>query len=161
MVCTDPLFLRLANVGEAKLGFASDIELMLVYGAKAIRQVRRLISNSDYFDELLRDVRKVNPGPENGIFNIDLQLRPYGKAGSLAVSLEAFTVILSPRGRHGNTNARPWSSFVPLQAMMVFGRNVSQLRDDYVYNGQPFDITAMRAMRERKSAICDRRDNQR
>ena len=33
-----------------------------------------------------------------GIFEIDLQLRPYGKAGSLAVSLESFRRYFAPGG---------------------------------------------------------------
>ncbi len=45
-----------------------------------------------------------------GIFQIDLQLRPYGKAGSLAVSLDAFRRYFAPAVPPGPTSGRRWSS---------------------------------------------------
>ena len=85
-----------------------------------------------------------------GIFEIDLQLRPYGKAGSLAVSLDAFRRYFAPGGP-----AWPYErqALVKLRAhrrRRTLGRELESLRDRFIYTGAPFDVAAMRAMRERQ-----------
>ena len=90
--------LALGKCGGRELGFASDIELMFVYagngktnGAEAIDHGRLILR------QLVRSVINTMQTRQEGIFQIDLQLRPYGKAGSMAVPFGSFRRILCAR----------------------------------------------------------------
>jgi glutamate-ammonia-ligase adenylyltransferase len=85
-----------------------------------------------------------------GIFEIDLQLRPYGKAGSLAVSLPAFQRYFAPSGPAWPYERQALIRLRPIAGDRALGRDLEALRDAYVYSGAGFDVTAMRAMRERQ-----------
>ena len=85
-----------------------------------------------------------------GIFEIDLRLRPYGKAGSMAVSLEAFRRYFAPDGPAWAYERQALVKLRPIAGNPGLGQHVAALRDQYVYTGEPFDVTAMRAMRERQ-----------
>ena len=140
----------LGKFGGRELGFASDIELMLIYAGNGKTDGKASISNNEYFDELVRRLVDSIQARQEGIFHIDLQLRPYGKAGSLAVSVEAFQNYFAPQGpawvyeRQALVKMRLHTGDADL------GQKVCRLRDEFVYNGQPFDVTAMHAMRERQ-----------
>ena len=88
---------RLGKCGGRELGFASDIELMFVYGGKGKTSgvstsstTTEITDTGDYFEKLVRSIMSTIHARQEGIFQIDLQLRPYGKAGNMAVALEAF-----------------------------------------------------------------------
>jgi [glutamine synthetase] adenylyltransferase / [glutamine synthetase]-adenylyl-L-tyrosine phosphorylase len=81
---------------------------------------------------------------------VDLQLRPYGKAGSLAVSLDAFRRYFAPGGPAWAYERQALTRLRTVAGDSDLGMQVEALRDDYVYTGDAFDATAMRAMRERQ-----------
>ena len=145
----------LGKFGGRELGFASDIELMIVHGGKGKTKGPRGITAAEFFEKLAQlFVRSIHARQE-GIFEVDLQLRPYGKAGSMAVSLEAFRRYFAPDGpawayeRQALVNLRPVSTGL-FAGDKDLAKQVLDLRDHYVYGGDPFDVTAMRAMRERQ-----------
>ncbi|MFO1092565.1 MAG: glutamine synthetase adenylyltransferase [Planctomycetaceae bacterium] len=76
----------LGKCGGQELGFASDIELLFVYDADGDTSGPDLISNAEYFERLVEAFRKTIRAKREGIFEIDLRLRPYGKAGGTAIS---------------------------------------------------------------------------
>ena len=88
---------------------------------------------------------------QEGIFQVDLQLRPYGKAGSMAVSLEAFKRYYAPEGPAWAYERQALVKLRPIAGDEALGEQLCALRDEFVYNGAPFDVTAMRAMRERQA----------
>ena len=81
---------------------------------------------------------------------MDLQLRPYGKAGSLAVSLRAFAEFFHPDGPAWPYERQALIRLRPIAGDEALGQEVQRLRDAFVYTGEPFDTAAMRAMRERQ-----------
>ena len=85
-----------------------------------------------------------------GIFQIDLQLRPYGKTGSLAVSLDSFRRYYAPGGPAWSYERQALVRLRPVAGDMDLGRHLEELRDSYLYTGQPFDAVSMWAMRERQ-----------
>ncbi len=87
---------------------------------------------------------------QEGIFQIDLQLRPYGKAGSMAVSLESFRRYYAPEGPAWAYERQALVKLRPIADDPALGAELCRLRDEYVYHGGAFDVTAMRAMRERQ-----------
>jgi glutamate-ammonia-ligase adenylyltransferase len=147
--CSATVF-ALGKCGGRELGFASDIELMLIYRGKGKTTGPNIISTSDYFEKLIRSFVKSIQARQQGIFHIDLQLRPYGKAGSLAVSLEAFQHYFAPQGPAWAYERQALVKLRSIAGDQALGDEVCRLRDEYVYSGDPFNVTAMRAMRERQ-----------
>ena len=74
----------LGKCGGAELGFASDIELMFIFEADGETTGPERITSAEFFQRLVDLFRKSIHARRQGIFEVDLRLRPYGKAGSLA-----------------------------------------------------------------------------
>jgi glutamate-ammonia-ligase adenylyltransferase len=142
--------LALGKCGGRELGFASDIELMFIYEGQGKTNGPKGVPNSQFFEEWVRAVEKTIQARQEGTFHLDLQLRPYGKAGSLAVSLEAFKKYYTPDGPAWPYERQSLVKARPIVGDVGFGEILTGLRDDFIYTGTPFDITAMRAMRERQ-----------
>ncbi len=164
--------LALGKCGGRELGFASDIELMFVYDPsislfrlqspsvpKTDSSIRLSDSPSalesipdigDYYEKLAQAVLAAIQARQEGIFQIDLQLRPYGKAGSMAVSLESFRRYYAPSGPAWAYERQALVKLRPIAGDPALGAELCRLRDEYVYHGGAFDVTAMRAMRERQ-----------
>lgn len=144
--------LALGKCGGRELGFASDIELMFVYDGNASGRTTgpESIETSDYYEKLVQMVVSAVHARQEGIFQIDLQLRPYGKAGSMAVSLESFRRYYAPNGPAWAYERQALVKLRPIAGDPGLGAELCRLRDEYVYHGGAFDVTAMRAMRERQ-----------
>jgi glutamate-ammonia-ligase adenylyltransferase len=80
----------LGKFGGVEMGFASDLELLLVYEAAGQTDGGSVISNAEFFDRLIRLVESGIRAPQDGIFHVDLRMRPYGQAGPGAVMLSDF-----------------------------------------------------------------------
>jgi len=142
--------LALGKFGGRELGFASDIELMFVYSGSGQTDGPLPISTSMFQENVVSHFLGAIQARQEGIFQVDLQLRPYGKAGSLAVSLEAFKRYYAPEGPAWAYERQALVKLRPIAGDEALGAHICDLRDTFVYNGTPFDVTAMRAMRERQ-----------
>ncbi len=143
--------LALGKCGGRELGFASDIELMFVYAGKGKTTGPEVTDSDDFYEKLVRAVVSAIQARQEGIFQIDLQLRPYGKAGSMAVSLEAFRRYYAPEGPAWAYERQALVKLRPITGDAWLGGELCRLRDEYAYQRSgPFDVTAMRAMRERQ-----------
>jgi glutamate-ammonia-ligase adenylyltransferase len=140
----------LGKCGGRELGFASDIELMFVYEGGGETTGPKVINAAEFYERLVIEFTRAIRARREGIFEIDLQLRPYGKAGSLAVSLDAFRRYFAPAGPAWSYERQSLVKLRPIAGDEVLGRALRALCDDYVYDGTPFDVAAMRAMRERQ-----------
>ena len=142
--------LALGKFGGRELGFASDIELMFVYTGSGHTNGTRVVTTAEYFEQLVLSVINTIQTRQEGIFHIDLRLRPYGKAGSMAVSLDAFRRYYAPDGPAWAYERQALVKLRPIAGDPVLSQELCQLRDIYAYESGPFDVTAMRAMRERQ-----------
>jgi [glutamine synthetase] adenylyltransferase / [glutamine synthetase]-adenylyl-L-tyrosine phosphorylase len=140
----------LGKCGGRELGFASDIELMFVYEGGGETTGPKVITTTEFYERLVVEFTRAIRARREGIFEIDLQLRPYGKAGSLAVSLDAFRRYFAPAGPAWSYERQALVKLRPIAGDEALGRELRALCDDYVYAGTPFDVAAMRAMRERQ-----------
>jgi glutamate-ammonia-ligase adenylyltransferase len=140
----------LGKAGGRELGFASDMELMFVYAGNGRTTGPRVITNAEYYDRLVSLADQMIETKREGMFELDLQLRPYGKAGSLGVSLEAFSRYFAPNGDAWPYERQALVKLRPIAGDVKLGQEIVKLRDQFVYTGQPFDVAAMRAMRERQ-----------
>jgi len=135
----------LGKLGGREMGFASDVELMFLY-----RGEPQAIGTPEFFERLVQRFLQVVWAKREGVFEMDLQLRPYGKAGPLAVSLRAFEDYFRPGGPAWPYERQALIRLRPVAGNMVLGEEVVTLRDRLLYTGAPFDVDAMRAMRERQ-----------
>ncbi|MFO1153580.1 MAG: bifunctional [glutamine synthetase] adenylyltransferase/[glutamine synthetase]-adenylyl-L-tyrosine phosphorylase [Rhodospirillales bacterium] len=115
---------ELAIVGMGKLGSremtpGSDLDLIFVYGTPpdgAHSDGRKPLAASQYFARLSQ--RLINalaaPTAEGRLFEVDMRLRPSGKAGPIAVSLESFA-------RYQMEKAWTWEQMALTRARVVAG----------------------------------------
>jgi [glutamine synthetase] adenylyltransferase / [glutamine synthetase]-adenylyl-L-tyrosine phosphorylase len=143
--------LALGKCGGRELGFASDIELMFVYAGNGRTNGGNAVDNAEYFEQLVRHVINAMQSRQEGIFQIDLQLRPHGKAGSMAVSLDSFRRYYAPEGAAWAYERQALVKLRPIAGDAKLSAELCRLCDIYAYESGPFDVTAMRAMRERQS----------
>jgi glutamate-ammonia-ligase adenylyltransferase len=84
------------------------------------------------------------------MFEIDLQLRPYGRAGSKAVSLESFRNYFSSNGAAWEYERQALVKLRPVAGDRYFGKQLLAIRDKMLYESKSYDIAAIRAIRERQ-----------
>jgi [glutamine synthetase] adenylyltransferase / [glutamine synthetase]-adenylyl-L-tyrosine phosphorylase len=142
--------LALGKFGGGELGFASDIELMFVYAGNGQTSGPNIITTAEFYEKLVQFFATFIRARREGIFQVDLQLRPYGKAGSLAVSLDAFRRYFTPSGPAWAYERQALVKLRPVAGDPILGKQIIALRDQYVYTGEHYNVTAMRAMRERQ-----------
>jgi glutamate-ammonia-ligase adenylyltransferase len=140
----------LGKCGGQELGFASDIELMLVFAEQGRTTGPRVITTGEFFDKVVQELSRTIQAKREGVFEVDLRLRPYGSAGSMAVSLESFRRYFGPEGDAWPYERQALVKLRPIAGDLKFGMQVVSERDRLIYTGEPFDTAAMRAMRERQ-----------
>lgn len=142
--------LALGKCGGRELGFASDIELMFIYASEGNTDGADSILNSIFYEKLVGEFLKTITAKHEGIFHIDLRLRPYGNAGSLAVALNAFQKYFRPGGPAWPYERQSLVKLRPIAGDKTLGQKLENMRDKYVYKPAQFDVIAMRAMREQQ-----------
>ena len=81
------------KLGSAELNYASDIDLVFLYsddGTTSGTGQRGEVSNREYFVKLSETIARLvgQSGGEGAAYRVDLRLRPHGRDGSLACSLQ-------------------------------------------------------------------------
>ena len=72
----------LGKLGGRELGYASDIELIFVYGTNASGRPNPGIG--EYYERLVQEFLHWIEAKQEGIFQLDIRLRPHGEKGLLA-----------------------------------------------------------------------------
>ena len=139
----------LGKFGGWELGFASDLELMLVYGGDGRCRGDGLFA-SELFARLVERLRAAIATRREGIFELDLRLRPYGDGGPLAVSRPAFASYFAPEGDAWPYERQGLVKLRPIAGDSELGRRIVAVRDRLVYGSWRGDVAASRAMRERQ-----------
>jgi glutamate-ammonia-ligase adenylyltransferase len=140
----------LGKLGGRELGFASDIELLFIYSGNGKTTGPEVITTAEFYEKIVQSFVRSIVAKREGIFEIDLRLRPYGRSGSMAVSIEGFRRYFNPSGPAWAFERQALVKLRPIAGNSGLGNEMKHLRDAYIYTGKPFDITSMRAMRERQ-----------
>jgi glutamate-ammonia-ligase adenylyltransferase len=140
----------LGKCGGRELGYASDIELMFIYDNGGPTSGPEVIGATEFYQRLIESFTHAIRSRQEGVFQIDLRLRPYGRAGSLPVSLDAFTTYFASDGAAWPYERQALVKLRPVAGDLEFGKEIVALRDRLIYTGEPFDAAAMRAMREKQ-----------
>jgi [glutamine synthetase] adenylyltransferase / [glutamine synthetase]-adenylyl-L-tyrosine phosphorylase len=85
--------IALGKLGSMELNYASDIDLVFLYsddGATSGTGQRGEVSNREYFVKLSETIARLvgQSGGEGAAYRVDLRLRPHGRDGALACSLQ-------------------------------------------------------------------------
>ncbi|MGH1365539.1 MAG: glutamine synthetase adenylyltransferase [Calditrichia bacterium] len=142
----------LGKFGGRELGFASDIELMVVYEGDGETRGNKVITTPEYYDRLVLEIKQTIKAKREGIFEIDLRLRPYGKAGRMAVELQEFSSYFASDGPAWNYERQALVKLRPIwqdQPETLFDIAVLEARDECLFVSGAFDIAAMHAIREK------------
>ncbi len=140
----------LGKFGGREMGYASDVELMFIHEGDGRTAGPQTISHLEFQEILVEKFVKTIDSRRKGIFEIDLRLRPYGSAGPLAVSLASFERYFNIGGDAWPYERQALVKLRPVAGDDSLGEKITQLRDRILYSGLPFDLNAMRAMRERQ-----------
>lgn len=109
----------LGKLGSRELNYSSDIDLLFIYsddGMTSGSGSRGTVTNREYFVKLAERVIKLvgEASGEGSAYRVDLRLRPNGRVGPLALSLEE-TV------RYYEETARPWERQVLIRSRSSAG----------------------------------------
>ncbi len=153
----------LGKLGSYELNYASDIDLMFMYseeGTTSGQGERGEVTNREYFVKLAETVARLvgQPGGEGAAYRVDLRLRPHGRDGALACSLEEAL-------RYYRSTAQAWE----LQAMIrarsaagstqLFQRFASGVRDN-VFRRDVSVADALASVRLAKQKIDRHREKE-
>lgn len=140
----------LGKFGGIEMGFASDIELMLIFAEAGRTNGVNSVSNAVFFEQLVNAVASGITAPQDGIFHIDLRMRPFGQAGSAAVSLQDFEKYYAVEGPAWPYERQTLVKFRCVAGKPEFRTVVTMACHRAIYGTGQFDFSAMHAMRERQ-----------
>jgi [glutamine synthetase] adenylyltransferase / [glutamine synthetase]-adenylyl-L-tyrosine phosphorylase len=146
----DYAILGLGKLGGAALGYASDIELMFVYNDNGRTDGKEPLDNAEFFNLLAKGVNLFIESKREGIFQVDLRLRPHGESGPLATSLESFCNYY---GKDGQAHPYELLSLVRMRAVggdEKLGKQLERIRDELVYFSDNINIAEIRSLREKQ-----------
>jgi glutamate-ammonia-ligase adenylyltransferase len=124
------------------MGYASDLELLFVReetDAAAEAQER----GADALVGLIEARR-------DGIFHVDLRLRPYGRSGPLVSSLGQIRDYYREGGGADPFERQAWIRLRHVAGDETVGRAVEAQRDAFTYGGAPWDVAAAVHLRTRQ-----------
>ncbi len=136
----------LGKMGGSALGYASDIELLFVYGDHGeTDRVDRRIRNQEFFERLVKLATGLIIARREGIFRVDLRLRPYGDDGPLAVHLETIVSYYGPGGQAHSAERLALIRLRPIGGSTDLGRQITAIRDQFVYDA--INVSEIRELR--------------
>ncbi|MFN2530381.1 MAG: hypothetical protein ABR555_03690 [Pyrinomonadaceae bacterium] len=137
----------LGKLGSLELNYASDIDLTFIYSAEGKTSGtgdRGEITNREYFVKLAERVTQLvgKPGGEGAAYRVDLRLRPYGRDGTLACSLEEAI-------RYYKRTAQDWERQTLIRARAAAGSSTlfSRFKEDVVSSVFRIDTSVAEALR--------------
>jgi glutamate-ammonia-ligase adenylyltransferase len=116
---SDMAIIAMGKLGGREMTAASDLDLIFVYTSPAegaVSEGPRRLPASQYFARLSQRLINALTAPTaEGVLNeVDMRLRPSGKAGPLAVSFESFR-------RYQSTDAWTWERMALTRARVIAG----------------------------------------
>jgi [glutamine synthetase] adenylyltransferase / [glutamine synthetase]-adenylyl-L-tyrosine phosphorylase len=111
--------IALGKLGSMELNYASDIDLVFLYsddGTTAGTGERGEVSNREYFVKLSETIARIvgQSGGEGAAYRVDLRLRPHGRDGALACSLQEAV-------RYYMNNAQDWERQTLIRSRAAVG----------------------------------------
>jgi len=144
--------LALGKLGGAELNFSSDIDLVFAFAESGSSDGERPLDNETWFQRAgQRLITLLGEVTADGFgFRVDMRLRPFGKAGRLALSFNAMEQYFQREGRDWERYA--WIKARPVAGDLDAGRQLLATLRPFVYR-RYLDYTAFEGLREMKAMI--------
>ena len=140
----------LGKFGGRELGYASDIEVLFVYGGSGNTNGKNEIENSEYFERLAQELLGWIEAKQEGIFRIDVRLRPHGGKGALANAFEEICRYYSPAGLAAPFERQALIKLRHIAGNSSLGHKLETHRESFVYGDAPWDIPAALELRRQQ-----------
>lgn len=140
----------LGKFGGRELGYASDIEVLFVYGGSGNTNGTNEIENSEYFERLAQELLGWIEAKQEGIFRIDVRLRPHGGKGALANAFEEIRRYYSPTGLAAPFERQALIKLRHIAGNSALGHKLETHRDSFVYGEAHWDTPAALELRRQQ-----------
>ena len=140
----------LGKFGGRELGYASDIEVLFVYGGSGNTNGKNEIENSEYFERLAQELLGWIEAKQEGIFRIDVRLRPHGGKGALANAFEEICRYYSPTGLAAPFERQALIKLRHIAGNSALGHKLETHRDSFVYGEAHWDTPAALELRRQQ-----------
>src|SRR5262245_37458089 len=146
--------LAMGKLGGGELNFSSDVDLIYLYASdqEEIMEEAATMSASEYFRRLCQRITVALSEftGEGYVYRVDLRLRPEGKAGAIAYSLDGFERYYQSRGETWERLAllKAW----PVAGDLALGRGFLEMASHFIYD-RPFDLKSLEEVRGIKRKI--------
>lgn len=142
--------------GGREMGYASDIEVLFVYGGPGRTSGKQPIENSEYFERLAQELLQWIEAKQEGIFHIDVRLRPHGGKGSLANAFDEACKYYSADGLAAPFERQALIKLRHIAGDAALGKKVEAHRDSFVYSGAAWDLsTALDLRRQQLTQLVE------
>jgi glutamate-ammonia-ligase adenylyltransferase len=142
--------LGLGKFGGRELGYASDIEVLFVYGGSGNTSGKDGIENSEYFERLAQELLGWIEAKQEGIFRLDVRLRPHGGKGALANAFEEVCRYYSSAGLAAPFERQALIKLRHIAGNSTLGHRLETHRDSFVYGDALWDIPAALELRRQQ-----------
>src|SRR5437016_5338884 len=142
--------LGLGKFGGRELGYASDIEVLFVYDGSGKTSGKNGIENSEYFERLAQELLGWIEAKQEGIFRLDVRLRPHGGKGALANAFDEVCRYYSPTGLAASFERQALIKLRHIAGDSALGHQLEVHRDSFVYGEAPWDIPAALELRRQQ-----------
>ena len=159
--------LAMGKLGEAQLDYHSDLDLVFLYDSPEATETRSgpggRIGAHEYYVKLgQRVIAYLSAPTREGIaYQLDMRLRPSGRAGPLVSSLEAFR-------RYHEAGSQLWERQALIRARFVagdprLGAEAEAIAERFAYQGnfRPEDLSEIDGLRMRMERELAREDGSR
>ena len=140
----------LGKFGGREMGYASDVEVLFLYGGPGQTDGPEPIPNAIYFETLVQLIVDLIDAPKKGVFHVDLRLRPYGKAGALASPLESALNYYNTNGGAAQFERQALIKLRHVAGDEMLSRRLEQQRDRFTFGPEPWDMAAALHLRSRQ-----------
>jgi glutamate-ammonia-ligase adenylyltransferase len=147
--CPITLF-GLGKLGGRELGYASDFDMLYVYGDQAITNGVQRLTIDEYMTKLIQHMRDLVVETPSGLFSMDICLRPYGNQSSLAVSYDALHRYYHPDGSAAFFERQALTRLRWIAGDTSLGYTVEAWRDRFVYSTEPVTFQEVARLRRQQ-----------
>jgi len=141
----------LGKLGGQELGYASDIEVLFVYGIDHKSSTKPNIDAGEYYERLVQEILRWIEAKQEGIFHIDTRLRPHGDQGLLATSLKELQEYYAATGAAAPFERQALIKLRFVAGDTTLGKKVEKHRNRFVFDKTPWPLDTALHMRDRQT----------
>ncbi len=145
----------LGKLGGRELNYSSDIDLMFLYTGNGQTDGRQPVSNKEFFKKVANRLTELlsTYTPEGLCYRVDLRLRPDGRLGEIAISLDGAKSYYT-------TRARDWELQMLIKARAAagdreLGRHLLEFVEPLIYS-TTLDFSTVESVSETRDRIREK-----